>query len=388
MVTDGNLLLSHNLSHLSGLFEPVSHGVLLLIPFAIAGLVITLIKRSVYTAAIIVFFVLLLFASAINKYPVISHLWMFLYPILFIYAFVFIDALRISISEGKAAKILQKVIPLFLAALLLVPNMSFTDFGRGSDWTLVPGNQANPLIAYVKENIREGEFLYSSETANLIVRYKNGYDSNRIGNVDKDNIIFGSPDIDGDLGRIVGTSGSYVLFYNSYYPFSQDPDPKEITKGLMNLGFMEQIMNVNHTYLYWFTDDISRVRGSASFEVSGLVTEDGSLSGLARIENNGSAILAPEKPDGHPEPDDIFGWDDFGRLLVVLYESDGHIPSSDISGGMIVGEFPAPIKPGESFEILINYSGLEPGEYQIELVAFGKYSFSELGIFPVLVTVV
>jgi len=142
---------------------------------------------------------------------------------------------------------------------------------------------------------------------------------------------------------------------------------------------MEQIMNVYHTYLYWFTDDISRVRGSAALNVFDISIDGDSLAGIANVQNTGGTILAPENPAGHADPDDDPGWDDFGRLLVVLYETDGRAPSSDIESGIVIGEFAQPILPGDSAEILIGADGLEPGEYTIELVAYGLYSFAELG---------
>jgi len=176
-IIDSRETLIQNFNILSSLLGPIRQSIMLTLPFAIAGFLISLVKRSVYTAAVGIFFILLLIASAIEKYPILSRLWMFIFVIIFIYIFIFIDALRISIGNGKAAKAAQTFIPLFLAVLLLVPNMSFPAFGKGEEWTLMPGNQTNPLIAHVKDNIRDGEALYSYISANYVLKFKNGYDT-------------------------------------------------------------------------------------------------------------------------------------------------------------------------------------------------------------------
>jgi len=367
--------LSHNLTLLQELLEPVWHAAMITIPLAVSGFIISLAKRNIYTAAVGVFFILLLVASELGKYPVQNRIWMFLFVIIFIYVYIFIDSLRVAIAEGKAAKAVRTFIPLGLAALLLIPNMSFPAYGRGEEWTVIPGNQANPIIEYVEENIKEGEYFYAyytTDVINNVLRYKIGYDTHRIGNVSSDNIIFGTENIYSDIELITRTGGSYVFLYHAYYPLSQDTYKRRLTSILYERGYMEQIMNVNHTYLYWFTDDISRVRASAALEIIDLIIDGGSITGIARVDNTGGTIIAPENPVGYPDRSDGPDWDDFGRLFVVLYKAD----STD---GIVIGEFSSPVLRGESAETILAVSGLEPGEYRIELVSYGLYSFSELG---------
>jgi len=379
MIFSGDAL-RHNISIISDLLEPVWHAIWIVLPFAIAGFLISLAKKNVYTVTIGVFFLLLLIASAIGKYPIVSRLWMFLFVILFIYIFVFIDALRISINDGQAAKIVQKIIPLFLAFLILVPNMAFPAFGRGEDWTLTAGNQANPLIAYVKDNIREGETLYSYYSANTILRFKNGYDSHRIGNVDNDNIVFGTTEINDDIEIIseLGGNGVYILFYHSYYPLIHDWQIAYIVDNLMERGYVSQIMDVYFTFLYWYTDDITQVKAAANLNIYNLDTTDGKISGVFRIENTGGTILSPVRPGTPDNPTGIRGSDDKGGLAVVLRND-----KTDIILKTIV----SPVPPGGIAEVQIERGNLEPGEYLIDLVSIGQYSFSELGFEPIPVTV-
>ena len=370
-------VMAENIALLKDLFEPVWDAIWIIIPFAVAGFFVSLAKRNVYTLTVGVFFIIMLVAQAIDKYPISNRLWMFLYVILFIYAFIFINAIGFSLRDGRPSKLIHTLVPLLLAFCIILPNLSFPAFGRGEDWTLSAGNQANPLIEYVRDNIKEGEKLYSYWSANNILRYKNGYDTYRIGDVSSDNILFGTLEIEDEVERIVETGGAYVLFYHSYYPLSQDWRVDYIVKRLQERGFMEQIMNVHHTYLYWFTDDISKVRAAAALEIRDLNTEDGAVSGVAHVENTGSAILAPDNPGNHMTEDGARDPDRYGRLYLVLGNGEE----------IELGEFLYPVGPGESAEISFRRYGLEPGGYTIDLVSYGLYTFSELGMAPVRVTI-
>ena len=367
--------LENDTALLKDLFAPVWHTVWLTVPFAAAGFAVSLVKRNIYTAVIGVFFILLLAASAIGKYPISERLWMFLYVILFIYVFVFIDSLRIHIEGGAAAKAVQRGIPLFLAFLLLAANFSFPAYGRGEEWTLVPGNQADPLISYVRDNIRDGETLYSHISANLILEYKNGYHTDRIGDVTADNIIYGTREYDEDVARVAATGGAYVLYYHSYYPLSHDWTLPYVTEQLQERGYMDQVMDVNHTPLYWFTDDIGKVRAAATLEARGLQTGGGRLSAVFHIENTGETILAPDTP---------YLYD---RLYVVLWKAGEDPPAAGSPDIAILGGLESPLRPGESAEIMVEHEGLEPGEYLAGLATYGEYNFCELGLAPIPVTV-
>jgi len=375
--------IRHNFSMIRDVLEPVRHIIWVAAPFAAFGFLISALKRNVYTASIGVFFIILLFASAIDKYPIYTRLWMFLYAMIFIYAFVFIDALRVSIEDGTAAKAVKKIVPLLLAFVILIANVStLNDYGRGEDWTNWSGNDANPLIEYVKENIRDGETLYSWHTANLIVKYKNGYHANRIGNVSGDNVIFGTTDIYRDMQKISETDGAYVLFYHDNY-VKTGP----LIEGLQKRGFLELIMDENDTYLYWFTDDPAKVKASAALDASGLDTGGGQLTGILRVENTGDTIIAPGRPLEYIPPPGDYALENYGRVFVILHKPHARLSVSSALNETILGEIKLTIRPGETLDVIIDRSDLEPGEYRIDLVAYGKYLFSEIGSEPATVVI-
>ncbi|MCL2110647.1 MAG: hypothetical protein FWH32_00040 [Clostridiales bacterium] len=371
--------ISHNYAILSDMLAPVWHYVWLIIPLTVCGFAISLARRCIYTATVGVFVLLLLIASAVDGYPIANRLWLFAYAIIFIYCFVFIDALRIAIADGKAARLVQWGIPIFLSALLLVPNFSFPAYGRGEEWTLTPGNQAKPLIEYVRENIQEGETLYSYHIANKILKYENGYHTNTIGDVSSDNIIYGieaygrdgTEYFDPDIERIVETSGAYILFYHSYQPLSYDFYIPYVIERLQERGYLELIMDVYHTPLYWFTTDRAKLKGSAAFGVSDLKSEDGRVYGVVHAENTGASILSYDNPY------------DYGKIYAVLREAGNDAGSIDLKDVTVLGEFASPIMQGERADLWVERDGLVPGEYYIDFIANDMFSFSELGFEPI-----
>ena len=370
--------LSNSVYLIRELLGPIWHSLWLTLPMTIAGFVISLFRRNVYTLTIGVFFILLIIASAIGKYPMIIRLWMFLYVIIFIYCFVFLDSIRFSMKNVKTAKIIQTIIPLFLACFLLLPNLAFTEYGKGASWTISQGGQANPLIEFVGDNIQDGEVFYAFFPASRIVKYKIGYDTARIGDVSDDNIIFGNVDYWNELDVIAQKPAVYILFYHSYYPLSQNPDMKNATEYLMSKGFMERILNVENTYLYWYTNDFSKVKSSARLEISDIKSAQGMLSGVFRIENTGRTILAPGIPEGYVDPNAELVDNGLGKLQIVLSNSDNEIVLRTIT---------SPIAPSESIELLIERGDLTPGEYQIRLVSPGQFNFDTLGVSPIPITI-
>jgi len=365
----------HNYWVLHDLLIPVWNVAAILLPFSAIGLLISLVRKNIYTVCVCVFFVLLIIANAIDKYPLQDRLWTFLFVLLFIYTFIFLDALRLSVKNGRAYRIVQTVIPLCFALVLLAPNMSFPAYGKGAESTLIPGNQANPLIAYVKDNIRDGEFLYSYSSATLVLKYKNGYDTDRIGNVSADNIIYGTNSVNDDVDKIVATGDAYVLFSHAYYPLSNDRNPINMTQQLQEKGFMEQIMDVNYTPLYWFTNDIAKTRTSVSINMSDFKEENGGFTGVLHISNTGQSILAPEVP--FDPPSDITFNADYSKVSIVI-SMDGK--------ETVLGEVTAPVPPGGSTDIQLNQDGLKPGEYKLELKLFDKYTSADFGADPVYFT--
>jgi hypothetical protein len=140
-------------------------------------------------------------------------------------------------------------------------------------------NEANPLIKYVEENIRDDEYFYSHIRSNFVVRYKTGY-TNKAGDGLRENIIYGqnvfdwmgvefergaAPDYPWDivwdfgpdgiypneLDRVIGAKKCYIIFSQT-----NTPDFDTMTRygldRLRDAGTLTRIMDVHGTYLYYF----------------------------------------------------------------------------------------------------------------------------------------
>jgi hypothetical protein len=182
--------------------------------------------------------------------------------------------MKLSILQIPAKKIMTILLLLFIVANTDFMNFAGSDMYRRTD-------EVNPLIEYVRTNIKGDEYFYSYTRTNIIIRYKNGYETNQIGNASKDNIIYGQTSEDwwhGDIEQKSETEETRVLFP---WDFSSDYNPithvneidrvvnakkvylifsnvneQTITPGLNALrkkGTLTEVMRVHDTPLYYFT---------------------------------------------------------------------------------------------------------------------------------------
>ncbi|MCL2489253.1 MAG: hypothetical protein FWF36_00760 [Propionibacteriaceae bacterium] len=306
----------------------------------------------------------------------VDRLWLFLYLWVFIFAFVFLSAIRLGTTGAKAERLVTRIVTLLIAVVLILSFRNFPDYGAGAEWTLVPGNQANPLIAYVQKNIQPGETLYSYAAANLIVEYKNGYNNDTIGNGSTDNIIWGTPlssnpsttsaSVSAEVSRITNTAGAYVLFYHCYPPLSGDPFPDMITTDLQKAGYMDLVLEDYYTPLYWFTQDMAKVKAAAHLDAPSLMTTQGTISGTFVLTNTGKTV---------------FSADGYGSMTLTISR-----PGDD--GPPVVSvPFGQEILPGGTGQIDVDVDGLAPGTYDADVVFQDEYSLSQLGTAPMTIEV-
>ena len=116
--------------------------------------------------------------------------------------------------------------------------------------------ELNALVLYVQKNIKEDEMLYVYQNSITMFKYKNGYDTDKIGNVKKNNIIWGKEKNNTqwngisknypDLENILEYKKVYLLFTNHW---------SGIDFGLNYLeqyGTIKKILEVYDTPLYYF----------------------------------------------------------------------------------------------------------------------------------------
>jgi hypothetical protein len=207
-----------------------------LVPFTLLG-IYSLIKQKnkiAYSVVLSVFFVCL--ALSIGKWPPNGRLWLFLPAVVSVFSSVGFDF--ISKGNNISLYVLRRTAFCLFSAITVFYTVywlrQWPDSGiyvprPGDTVTLNPllefknmriyTNEANPLIQYVKEHIKEGEKLYVYPPARSTVMFKTGYDNNRIGQTDEDNIIYGvnrgewnNNKLCADLDTIIKSRKTYLLF--------------------------------------------------------------------------------------------------------------------------------------------------------------------------------
>jgi len=217
----------------------------------------------------------------------------------------------------------------------------------------------------VSENIKDGELLYSYGSSYLILKYKNGYDSVRIGNVKKDNILYGNQaEPEADIPAIEKAGKAYLLMYHTYFELTGDYHVWNVLDALRERGYVDRVIDVSETPLYWYASSLDDIKTSAEIIVFALSVNDGVLSCTVRVRNTGETILESENRGAALT----------GAVYPVVLRAD--------TGEQVLrgGNLSAPLLPGESADIDIVTEQLPSGDYEIDLVSDGRYSFSLLGM--------
>ena len=252
---------------------------------AFCGLILAIFKKHKPSIAVGLSIVLLLTASSFGKYPIAQRLNLFVYALTIVYMLVFLDRCKFmliieSLSKSLITRINAKHLALIFIAFSLWMGRDYIDYtGKGLykvsiqrtglqnlreniDYTSenlyrVIGGDANELIKYVQDNIKEDEFLYINNMGKFALEYKNGIGNKTIGKTGKDNIIFGKGSWRKsernlkekiEFGKIVSAKKCYVLIYHNTLN-----EYRDYLKRLSAFGDLKLVMNVHETRLYYFT---------------------------------------------------------------------------------------------------------------------------------------
>jgi hypothetical protein len=364
--------IRHDLGFAAEFFQPLGPMKYVFLAFAAMGYILSLIKRHIYSVAVGLAFVLLLIASRLGMYPVISRLWLFFYVFAIVYAVVFLSSIRIELQSDRASRIATALVCVFFSALLLAGNASFPAYAKDATDHDYPGMNINPLISYVQEHIKSGETLYSFETVTPVLGFKNGFGAAQIGNGSTDNIIYGLENSQSDVDTIVRAHNVYLLYYRGYLPFSADTRIYEQIEALSHYGYVDKVLDINYTPLYRFADDLKNVTTRAEIEWAE-PREDGTPR--IRIRNTGETILE----SGTPGPEGSIPLLPGAVRVVEQVFRDGKLIEEQV-----VGSLSEPIQIGG--EQTVDLQLPDPGNadrVQLTLVSEGRYDFSEIGLTPI-----
>ena len=295
-------------------------------------------------------FLVTLFASYIHMFPVADRLWCFSFPIFTILAFYAID--KMAVSNRKA-----ELVAVFLMFTLMLTNNGILVYRHGENvyWE---GEEANGPIAYVQEHIEEDEKVYVYYQSIPVTRYKIGYETDRIGDVATDNIIWATNTLDkeeaqGDIDKVLEQDKCYILASHA---------PAERINPLLDAakekGNLEIVMNEYNTPLYYYSKKPEDRKLEVSYELLEQETEEDTCYVTIRVHNTGMAYI-------NTEFDDV-------RVACREREEIGTNLWKDLA-------------PGAYFDMPLQFDWNGDTEVRLQLKDGEKFWYDELGADPIVI---
>jgi len=217
-----------------------------LVPFALLGIYSLIKQRNKIAYSVVMSMIFVVLASSIGKWPLNPRLWMFLPAIVFLYSSVGFD----FISKNNNIVIKRMVFCLFFGITL---NYAYEGLNIFKDGVYHEIEEVNPLIKYVKDNIKNDETFYVYSAAVPAVKFKNGYKSLKIGKSTRNNIIYGvnreewaKNELGPELISVIESRKAYLLF--SHHWMRIDPG----LSVLSQYGTVTLVKEFHTTPLFYF----------------------------------------------------------------------------------------------------------------------------------------
>lgn len=334
------------------IFITFREGRLFITALVLAALIIGIwIERNRYCIVAALGFLIALFASYIHMFPIADRLWCFSFPIFSMLAFYAAGKMA---ESGKAAQ---------LAAIVLMLTLILTNNGisvyRHTENVYWRKEEINSSIAYVQENIREDEQVYVYYHSIPAVKYKIGYDTDCIGAVSEDNIIWGSTTLEkeeaqDDIQKVVDADKCYILASHTT-PERFEP----LLRVAKEQGNLEIVQNEYETPLYYYSRKPEDMKASAAYELISQEEEGDTCYVTIRVYNTGESII-------NTEFDNV-------RLACREREEIG----TNLWGNLL---------PGAYYDMPMQFDWDGATEVAIQLCNEGRYWYEELGTAPITVT--
>lgn len=307
-------------------------------------------ERNRYCIVTALGFLIALFASYIHMFPIADRIWCFAFPLFAMLAFYAAGKMA---EAGKAAQ---------LTAIILMLTLILTNNGisvyRHTENVYWSGEEINPSIAYVQENIKEDEQVYVYYHSIPAVKYKIGYDTDRIGAVSEDNILWGSATLEkeeaqGDIQKVLNTDKCYILASHTtaerFSPLLDEAKEK---------GNLEIVQNEYETPLYYYSRKPEDMKARTAYEIISQEEEGDTCYVTIRVYNTGESII-------NTEFDNV-------RLACREREDIG----TNLWGNLL---------PGAYYDMPMQFEWDGATEVAIQLCNEDRYWYEELGTAPIIV---
>jgi len=308
-------------------------------------------EKNKYCTVIALGFFVALFASYIHMFPIADRLWCFSYPIFTILAFYAVNQMAAGSKKAELAA-------LFLMFTLMLTNNGILVYRHAENvyWT---GEEANASIDYVQEHIRDDEKVYVYYHSIPVVKYKIGYEAERIGDVATNNIMWGTdtPDKEearADIENVLQTDKCYILA--SHAPAERINPLLDAAKSEGNL---EIVLNQHETPLYYYSKSLEGLKASADYEIVKQEEEGDTCYVTIRVYNTGESFINTE----------------FDSVRLACKERE------DI-GTNLWGN----LAPGAYYDMPMQFDWNGDTQVSVQLCNGERYWYEELGIAPITVT--
>ena len=225
--------------------------VMIFVPFALMGLYLLSKDKDKIALSVVLSLLFAFLASAIGYWPMTGRLWLFLPAIVLIFSPIGIDHFHDKINCKRITYTME-----FCIFTTMIIFLAINCIGYTGDKMYYINEEINPLIYYVQRNIKEDEKLYVYPYAKTAFEFKNGYNISKIGNTEKDNIVYGKNRhewnesvLGNELQLILENKKIYLIFSHHKATGINIGNGLEV---LQNYGTLTKVMEVYDTPLYYF----------------------------------------------------------------------------------------------------------------------------------------
>lgn len=339
-------------------FITFREGRLIMMGLVLAALAIGLfLKKNRYVTVTAFGFLLCLFASYLNMFPVADRMWCFSYPLFVLLAFYAIDSMfRPGGSSG--AGLAGEIAAVFLMLTLIMTNNGILVY-RHAEHVFWDGEEANFSIAYVQEHLQEDESVYVYYHSIPVVKYKIGYETGHIGSGERENILWASGTANDS--QVLEQDGSAIEAAGKCYLIASHTTEERfgpLLNRLRESGNLEKVQEEYGTPLYYYARDAKDSKASVAYEVVACETEEDTCYVTIRVHNTGESYINTEFDD------------------VVLACREREDIGTNLWGNL---------EPGEYFDMPLSFAWGSDTSVSIQLYNKGHYWYDELGFAPLVV---
>ncbi|NDW19582.1 hypothetical protein D0T53_11760 [Dysgonomonas sp. 216] len=214
------------------------------------GFIINLIKdRNRYVSVIYIGIIISLIASYLGFYPMKNRLFLFVYPLLAVLLFYYLNML---LSWGNKKKY---VLVIAFSVMLLFMTDGIVKY-RTRDSAYMPMGETNLALDYISGRIKSNESLYLYYYSVPSFYYKTKFKENRDTFFDDKNVRFGKTSFTeekskDDADYILSNQPTYILTSNMYDEYKGIEPLFDLLKSN---GKLELIYDRYETRVYYFTN--------------------------------------------------------------------------------------------------------------------------------------